>query len=538
VSLVTRASRRLAVERDLAAFRARHGRLLRSVPDPDGPVALVVSLSDSIYQLKLEGIFAKALQLEGRSPVFVVPSWSRNAERYFRAFGFRRFVRLEDHLRPGERGEARAVARRLLAGAGSVEEIKELTHRGAHVGVQALATLSRTLHEGGVDLEVPEQRALLEDLLVQGVEATAAAERLLDEVAPESLLFNERNYTYNAPLSDLALEREIDVVQFVFAFQDDAFVFKRYTAEMRRLHPRSLGAASWERVKALPWTPERDAELEQDFGRRYGNAWALSRRIQEWTREQGPRELSARLGLDPAKKTAVLFSHVLWDANLFYGEDLFSDQEEWFVRSVEAAAANDRVNWIVKLHPANVWKLRRDGFEGELGEVTLLRERIGELPPHVKLLHPDTDVATRSIFALTDVGITIRGTVGIELPCLAIPVLTAGTGYYSGRGFTIDSRSPEEYLERLARIEQVEPLGDEQVRLARRHAHALFRLRPAGFTSFRSTFRPLAEVGHPLDPNLDLVVRTREELERADDLRRLRRWLVHSRDVDYLELPD
>jgi hypothetical protein len=234
----------------------------------------------------------------------------------------------------------------------------------------------------------------------------------------------------------------------------------------------------------------------------------------------------------------VLFSHVLWDANLFYGEDLFSEQGEWFVRSVEAAAENDRVNWLVKLHPANVWKLRRDGFEGELDEVTLLRERIGDLPPHVKLLHPDTDVATRSIFALTDVGITIRGTVGIELPCLGIPVLTAGTGYYSGLGFTIDSRSTEEYLARLARIEQVEPLGDEQVVLARRHAHALFRLRPAGFTSFRSTFRPLSDVGHPLDPNVEVLVRSREELEQAEDLRGLRRWLVRSRDVDYLELPD
>ena len=36
---------------------------------------------------------------------------------------------------------------------------------------------------------------------------------------------------------------------------------------------------------------------------------------------------------------------------MFYGRDLFADQEEWFVETVRAAAANDAVNWVVKLHP-------------------------------------------------------------------------------------------------------------------------------------------------------------------------------------------
>ena len=194
----------------------------------------------------------------------------------------------------------------------------------------------------------------------------------------------------------------------------------------------------------------------------------------------------------------MLFSHVLWDANMFFGRDLFTDQEEWFVETVRAACANDRVNWLVKLHPANVWKLRRDGVSGELGEHVAIREHVGELPPHVKLLEPETDISTWSLFDVTDVGVTIRGSVGFELPCLGKPALTAGTGFYSGRGFTVDSDTREDYLARIGRIEEIPPPDAEQVELARKHAYALFRLRQTRFTSYRSVYKPVERVDDPV----------------------------------------
>jgi hypothetical protein len=221
---------------------------------------------------------------------------------------------------------------------------------------------------------------------------------------------------------------------------------------------------------------------------------------------------------------------------MFFGRDLFADQEEWFVETVRAACANDRVNWLVKLHPANVWKRRRDGVSGELDEHVAIRERIGRLPPHVMLLEPDTDISTWSLFDVTDVGVTIRGSVGFELPCLGKPALTAGTGFYSGRGFTVDSDTRDEYLAKLARIEDVPAPDEEQVELARKHAYALFRLRQTRFSSFRSVYKPVERVDDPAEASIEVRVRSAGELARAEDLRRLGDWAVDSRDLDYLEL--
>jgi hypothetical protein len=534
-ALAGRVRRRAILERDLARLRRNHGEALRSVGDGDGPVALFVSLTEFVYQLKLEGMLGKGLQLIGWKPVVLVQDDSWVPRKYLSAFGVGSFVTLAPYLDDGAREEAEAAARQIIGTKPALADVRDLTFHSARIGRNVLATVSRALHEGAVDLEDPRARAELERLLPRTLEATIAAERLLKDLEPQLVLFLERNYAAEAPISDVALVQGIDVVQYVSGPQDDTLIFKRFTTETRRDHPRSLSEESWRRVRELAWTPEHDAELDDEFAKRYGNAWALSRRIQGWTEDRSREEVITELGLDPAKKTAVLYSHILWDANMFYGEDLFADQEDWFVETVRAAGANARVNWIVKLHPANVWKLKREGIKGARDEETTIRETLGEVPAHVAIVRPESDISTRSIFRLTDYGITIRGSVGFELPCFGVPVLTAGTGFYSGRGFTVDSASSDEYLERLRTIETIPPLSPAQTELARRHAWALFRLRPTRFSSFLATIRPLDEMGHPLDHDIEIRARTPEGLQVSEDLRQIGRWLTESRDLDYLE---
>jgi hypothetical protein len=529
---------RVQNERDYRAFRRKYEDILRPTPpSTGGGTALIASLSYSTYQLQLEGMFAKAFQLQGLEPVVLVPNDSQLPRRYFETFGIRRFVTLDRYLAPALVAEAEREAATLLDRVQTPSDLKTLTFRGADVGREALSTVSRYLHEGGVDLGDPRSQALLRELLPAAVKTALAAESLFDELEPELVLFNERNYADQGPLCDIALVRGLNVVQFVSGFEDDTMVFKRYTAETKAIHPRSLSDSSWERMKQLEWTVEREAELQREFARRYDrDATFLARWNQGWTRRQPREEIERTLGLDPAKNTAVIFSHVLWDANMFFGRDLFADQEEWFVESVRAACANDAVNWIVKLHPANVWKRRRDNVSGELDEHAAVREHIGALPPHVKLLDPDTDISTWSLFDVTDYGVTIRGSIGFELPCFGKPALTAGTGFYSGRGFTVDSETADEYLGRLARIDELGPPSPAGVKLAKQHAYALFKLRQTRFTSFRSVFKPVEEIDDPSEATIELNLRDAGELARAEDLRLLGEWAVRSRELDYLTL--
>ena len=200
---------------------------------------------------------------------------------------------LEDYLTPELEAHARAEADALDASVRTTDDLKSIRYKGADVGREALSTVSRYLHEGGVHLDDPRARELLTTLLRSAVRTAVAAERMLEDARPRLLLFNERNYAGEGPLCDIALLRGHDVIQFVGGFEDDTMVFKRYTEETKSIHPRSLADSSWERVRAMEWTPELDAELEREFARRYDkDATFLARWNQGWTRRV-PRRRSS-----------------------------------------------------------------------------------------------------------------------------------------------------------------------------------------------------------------------------------------------------
>ena len=524
------------VWRDQRRFESRYGTMLRSVrADPGGPRALLVSLSDWPHQLKMEGVLAKGLELRGFVPVVLTLPTARWAHRYFRTFGVDRFVYPEQFKQVALDPEIEHITRELLAGEISVQALKRLTYRGTQVGIQTLSSLSRGFQQGRISLADPEVLAALARLLPEALRSVGEAEALLDDVRPELVLFLEKGYAGFGSIYDVAVDRGINVIQYVNAgiHWRDALILKRYTAETRRVHPASLSDETWMRVQTLPWTAERERELDAEFDLRYGAGEKHpDAGLQEGKRIKTPDEVRAQLGLREGRKVAVVFSHVLWDANMFFGEDLFEDMETWLVETVRAAAANSELDWIIKLHPANMYKAEKGR---ELNDQVAIREAIGSLPSHVHLLEPETDINTFSLFSVADVGITIRGTIGLELPCFGVPMVTAGTGRYSGRGFTVDSPDATSYLDLLARLHELPPLTQEQTTLAKRHAYGLFRLRPFRVTSFENTYAAPERLGHPLGHNLDLTIRTARELHDADDLNRFGEWAVDREQLDYVD---
>jgi hypothetical protein len=511
-------------------------RLAMREPAPDARRLLVISLSDMVYQLKLEGMLAAALKLKGWRPIVLTnaPANTR-AQRYHRAFGIDEFVYLADFATTAaERAMAAAEAARLTAGQLTFQAVKQWSFANSWIGPQILSTVSRTHHEGAPDPAHPETRAEITMMLPELLARALVAQRVLDRVRPDLGLVNEANYALNGPFVDQMTAGGLGVIQFFQPWRDDALSFRRLTKATRRVHPSAIAPERFAVLAQQPWTAAADRAVDQIFADRYSGKWFLQTRNQPGTRRTDRIAIQTKLGLDPAKKTAIVFSHVLWDANLFFGEDLFQDYGEWFVETLRAAAANPHLNWVIKLHPANLWKRAREGVTGEYSEARLIHEQLGAVPAHVKLLAPDTDIDTLSLFEFADYGVTVRGTSGMELPCFGKPLLTAGTGRYSGLGFTVDSESAAEYLGRLAALHEMPPMTARQTELARCHAYAAFVLRPWRMLSFKSEFNYLKQGVHPLDHNLRSMARSLAEAEANGDLARFAAWAA-SGEVDYLE---
>jgi len=531
----------LDILRDYRSFRKQYANILNEVDSRQCYTKrfLVVSLSPFCYRLKLEILLARAMQLRGYQPFFLTRKslWVPNYPAlYFKSARFGKTLFLEDYqqLSPAARKEINQVCHRILTDSPTAEELRDFKYRGVQVGEHLLSSLSRTLHRGRIDLTQPQAAAFLRRVLPATMENVWAAEALLDAIRPDVVLFNDKGYVNYGPIHDVCLVQGINTIQFTWALEDDALILKRCTPETRRIHPNSLSPESWAWAQRMPWTTQRDEELQRYFRDLYGGRWFMSRRNQYGKVIKSRQEVQAQLGLDPNKKTVVIFSHILWDANLFFGEDLFGDFGEWLVETVRVAYRNSAVNWVIKLHPGNVWKRIQENWNDDLDEVSLIQSRLGPLPVHVKLMYPDTDINTFSLFDVADYAITVRGTIGVEMSCFGIPVFTAGTGRYSGLGFTIDSSSREDYLAKLAHIQDYPRLTPQQTELAKRYAYTLFILRPWRFQTMKSIYMPVEQANHPLSWNLVINARSCSEIAQAPDLQGFADWAENSSQIDFL----
>ena len=357
-------------------------------PSATRGTALLASLTYSTFQLKLEGMLAKAFQLQGLEPVAAVPADGAICRPLPRGVRRRAVRRLEDYLTPELEDEARREGEALLEGVRSRTTCSD-SRSAASTSAGRRSRRSRAICTKAVSTSPTPRRASCSAASCRrrcGPRSRSSGCSTTSQ--PELVLFNERNYADQGPLCDLALERGLNVVQFVSGFEDDTLVFKRFTAETKAIHPRSLADESWARVRALPWAERQERELDEDFSRRYDGSTFLARLNQGWTRPRTRGEVVAELGLDPSRKTAVVFSHVLWDANMFYGRDLFADQEEWFVETVRAAARTTASTG------SSSCTRRTSGSAGATASPTSSTswsrsaKQVGELPPHVRVLEP------------------------------------------------------------------------------------------------------------------------------------------------------
>ncbi|MBI2638008.1 hypothetical protein HYW83_00250 [Candidatus Peregrinibacteria bacterium] len=520
--------------KDFFAFKNGFQRIfsVKSKTESRGKLLIVSLHGNSVNAIKEEAFFAKAAQLHGLEP-YILTSRGAWANRYYKVFGIDKFIYFEKFFRKLPLQKIRKDAREYAHTIQTFDQLMAFEYEGVKIGKYICSSLVRKTYTGEVDMGNPETRKYIQYYLEETMSNALAAKAIFEMYNPAAVLFLERGYTPYGEFFDIALERGLNVVQWCGSHTDNAFMLKRFHRGLEDQHPASLSEKTWDMLKKMPWTEERSKKIKQELFQNYSSGgWFSEVGTQFNTSMMEKEKIQKMLGLDPKKKTAFIFPHLFWDATFFWGEDIFTNYRDWFIHAVKAACANPHLNWVIKIHPANVVKLNRDGYKGELVEKLTIREVIGELPSHVKLLEPTTKISTFSLYSWIDYCLTVRGTPGIEAAMFGIPVLTAGTGRYDRHGFTIDSSTREDYLEKLSKIHTYPRLTPEQIELAEKFAYGTFLVRPFPFKSIKISY----ERDKKATPKVNYLLSSTEDLFKAKDLAAFGQWFVDSKDEDYIEL--
>ncbi|GGK97978.1 hypothetical protein [Mangrovihabitans endophyticus] len=238
---------------------------------------------------------------------------------------------------------------------------------------------------------------------------------------------------------------------------------------------------------------------------------------------------AARFGLDPGKPIIAVFNHAVSDA-LGTNRELFPDLADWFAQTADFAARHREAQWLFLDHPSQVL-YDSTGFFDSVA-------RAHRDDKHL-VFRPSATLSKNALWSLTDLGVTVRGSVSNELPAYGIPVVQAGWSEWSSCGLSTVAESADEYwaiLERhiAAIAEGTDLVSEEQVRRARLWLW-LYRsgtdvvtpqvpqweVWPAGILlkAMRATFRHIESDADPLFATVERMWQRQEPMLTRTDMR-------------------
>lgn len=277
------------------------------------------------------------------------------------------------------------------------------------------------------------------DALIEGNEVVA-------------LVTSHVDYNNFAPAVEAALRHDVPVL-----FPQSTGGFKAYAIFPEQVVPgepvrapltRAIGAWFEENVWRHRELLGAGAELavhrsKQVQGRpswwRGGSAFSSVDLRSSEDRQVMRRVAAARVGLDPDRPVVCVFNHAVSDA-LWTNVEAYADLAAWFEATAEYAAAHDEVNWLFLDHPSQHLYDAHGFFAG-----------VADRHPGARHLafRKSMDLSKNALVSLTDLVLTVRGSVSNEYPTFGIPALQSGWSEWSACGFTSVADTVEEYEREL-----------------------------------------------------------------------------------------
>jgi len=147
----------------------------------------------------------------------------------------------------------------------------------------------------------------------------------------------------------------------------------------------------------------------------------------------------AKYRLEEGKPVWGVMAHINWDSVSDYSPMAYGSFDEWMMDTVDQVSRIPDVQWLIKVHPAEVDYDPRNGVQ------RFVEERFPSLAPNIRIIPAGEEISPLEFFDVVDGGVTVYGTSGLELALAGKPVILAGEAHYGGRGFTEDGLTVESY---------------------------------------------------------------------------------------------
>ena len=470
--------------------------ILAGLPEPTGPrVLFATGYGWGAAMLVLETTLIAALRLRGAQPIAL------RCDKALPACEWNRFGNFEPS--PGEFGPSPTVRTRLeqcrictenidsvyellpteriafaqflekddlerlnlLIDGLAYEDYGRHTYRGIQVGEHAYSSVMRATLRGTL-LDDAETRWLFRRYLLASILVVDLTNRAIDATRPDRIVAVHGIYVTHGTICEVARFRGIPVVVYGTPYRRSTIWLSHDDTYHRTLI--SEPPAIWE---DLEMTPARVRRVEEYLAsKRFGGRDYAAYHADA---NNDADALYEELGLDRKKPIISAFTNVLWDAQLYYSRNAFSDMLEWLFETIRYFEHRADLQLVIRIHPAEA-KGTLPTNQPLLAEI---EREFPVLPENVKVIRPESNLSSYTLAEASHAALIYGARMGVEIAALGTPLVVAGETFNRGKGYSYDVETREEYFELLDRIQDLPRNDETAIRRARTYAyHYYYRL--------------------------------------------------------------
>jgi len=449
----------------------------------------------------MDGITLSEQQLVKKGArAFICASCFGSADKAYRRLGLP-LNYYSHNITQEERERAADIARQI-----AVSEIPGYSYEGIAIGEHSLAGALRFYAKGELGQTVNEE-IVLRKFFESGLLTCFALRRLLAAKGKfDAAIFHHGIYTPMGIIGEVCRAKDVRVINWNPAYRKQCFVFNHDQTYHHGLMTEPVSA--WE---SMPWDTNRRSRMLEYLKSRWlgSNDWI-------WFHEKPQFDLAPverEFGIDFSRPVIGMLTNVIWDAQLHYPKNIFTNMIEWLKETIQYFSARKDLQLLIRVHPAEI----RGTIPSRQKAVDQINKMFPRLASNIKVIPPENQVSTYPLMEHCD-SVIIYGTkTGIELAGTGIPVIVAGEAWIKNKGITIDPASKEEYFSILADLPIGKRMAPETVERAIRYAYHFFFRRaipvknlkssPSGLRGvpYEINLKSLSELLPGVDAGLDLI---------------------------------
>lgn len=331
-------------------------------------------------------------------------------------------------------------ANKLVLDCKTIEDLFKLEFRGVKIGEQIRAAVIRFYAK--IDLQTESSSFEIgKKYAIAAIYTVSSIQRIIKDFKITKVILHHGVYVPQGVIVDVCKKLNIDVVCWHPSYRKLTFIFSKGDT-----YHRTLLDEKDEYLKHCNFETNEYEKIEKYLESRKegGGDWIhFNRKPLLLDRNQ----FTAKYNIDRSKKIFVLYTNVLWDAQLHYKQNIFANMLEWIYFTIENLPKNAYL--IIRIHPAEV----TGNIPSRQKVYDELLRKYKDIPPNVIIIQPYEKMSSYDLSFYSDVVLIYASKISIELSAmLDKPVMVIGEAFIKNKNLVFEVRSQDEYKVLLENI--------------------------------------------------------------------------------------